>query len=162
MWIFLVYLFLSWKLRGHDIWGPKRNWHESKTGSWTQASSTTPTMQGKIYLITMQGKIYDHHLNTLWQVFLIAFHVKSFLNHNRSSMNTPYHCGFFLKLWDQLLGGLYPTEVLLNLCLNLYLTEVPVKFPKNISGEGLLLRRVCQVLIFMQPTTFLIIVKYSI
>ena len=26
-------------------------------------------------------------------------------------MNTPYHCGFFLKLWDQLLGGLYPTEV---------------------------------------------------
>jgi len=23
-------------------------------------------------------------------------------------MNTPYHCGFFLKLWDSVFGTLYP------------------------------------------------------
>jgi len=33
-----------------------------------------------------------------------------YAHHARSSMNTPYHCGFFLKLWDQLLGSLYPTQ----------------------------------------------------
>jgi len=25
-------------------------------------------------------------------------------------MNTPYHCGFFLKIWDQMFGALYPTQ----------------------------------------------------
>ena len=23
-------------------------------------------------------------------------------------MNTPYHCGFFFKIWDQLFGTMYP------------------------------------------------------
>ena len=30
-------------------------------------------------------------------------------------MNTPYHCGFFLKIWDQMFGALYPTKVLIML-----------------------------------------------
>lgn len=33
-----------------------------------------------------------------------------YAHHARSSMNSPYHCGFFLKLWDQLFGSLYPTQ----------------------------------------------------
>jgi len=33
-----------------------------------------------------------------------------YAHHARSSMNTPYHCGFFLKLWDKLFNGLYPKE----------------------------------------------------
>jgi len=31
-----------------------------------------------------------------------------YAHHARSSMNTPYHCGFFFKIWDQLFGTLYP------------------------------------------------------
>jgi len=31
-----------------------------------------------------------------------------YAHHARSSMNTPYHCGFFLKIWDQLFGTMYP------------------------------------------------------
>jgi len=46
-------------------------------------------------------RIKNRILNTSFQ---------HYAHHARSSMNTPYHCGFFLKLWDQLLGGLYPTE----------------------------------------------------
>jgi len=34
-----------------------------------------------------------------------------YIHHARSSMNTPYHCGFFLKAWDQLFGTCYPSEV---------------------------------------------------
>ena len=29
-------------------------------------------------------------------------------DHFRSSMNTPYHCGFFLKVWDQVFQTCYP------------------------------------------------------
>jgi len=31
-----------------------------------------------------------------------------YAHHARSSMNTPYHCGFFFKIWDQLFGTMYP------------------------------------------------------
>jgi len=31
-----------------------------------------------------------------------------YAHHARSSMNTPYHCGFFLKLWDKVFNTCYP------------------------------------------------------
>ncbi|XP_023336753.1 delta(7)-sterol 5(6)-desaturase erg32 [Eurytemora carolleeae] len=33
-----------------------------------------------------------------------------YAHHARSSMNTPYHCGFFLKIWDQLFSSCYPED----------------------------------------------------
>jgi len=33
-----------------------------------------------------------------------------YAHHARSSMNTPYHCGFFLTVWDRLFGTMYPKE----------------------------------------------------
>jgi len=33
-----------------------------------------------------------------------------YAHHARSSMNTPYHCGFFLKIWDQLFDTCYPKD----------------------------------------------------
>jgi len=33
-----------------------------------------------------------------------------YAHHARSSMNTPYHCGFFLKIWDQLFKCVYPAN----------------------------------------------------
>jgi len=31
-----------------------------------------------------------------------------YAHHARSSMNTPYHCGFFFKIWDKMFGSMYP------------------------------------------------------
>lgn len=33
-----------------------------------------------------------------------------YAHHARSSKNTPYHCGFFLQIWDQLFNTTYPEE----------------------------------------------------
>jgi len=33
-----------------------------------------------------------------------------YAHHARSSMNTPYHCGFFLTVWDRLLNTCYPAD----------------------------------------------------
>jgi len=33
-----------------------------------------------------------------------------YVHHARSSVNTPYHCGFFFKIWDQIFRCCYPKE----------------------------------------------------
>jgi lathosterol oxidase len=33
-----------------------------------------------------------------------------YCHHARASMGRPYHCGFFLKCWDQLFGSMYDGE----------------------------------------------------
>jgi len=33
-----------------------------------------------------------------------------YAHHARSSMNTPYHCGFFLKFWDKVFNTCYPDK----------------------------------------------------
>jgi len=33
-----------------------------------------------------------------------------YVHHARSSFKSPYHCGFFLKIWDQLFGCCYPSD----------------------------------------------------
>jgi len=33
-----------------------------------------------------------------------------YIHHARSIKNKPYHCGFFLKIWDQLFDSMYPED----------------------------------------------------
>ena len=37
-----------------------------------------------------------------------AYH--HYCHHAKAILNKPYHCGFFFKIWDQLTGGMYPTD----------------------------------------------------
>ena len=52
-------------------------------------------------------------------------------------MNTPYHCGFFLKIWDQMFGALYPTQVLImlqahiQLCSCIYICTSLTLYPPS-------------------------------
>ena len=39
-----------------------------------------------------------------------------YLHHARSSMNTPYHTGFYFKIWDQLFGSTYTEACICAQC----------------------------------------------
>jgi len=58
---------------------------------------------------------YGVYLHTGYEHSFISPHngiintsFQHYAHHARSSMNTPYHCGFFIKLWDSLFGTIYP------------------------------------------------------
>lgn len=44
---------------------------------------------------------HNKYINTSFQ---------HYCHHAKSSMNTPYHCGFFFKIWDNLFQCVYPEE----------------------------------------------------
>ena len=44
-----------------------------------------------------------------WIILCHYFYFDS-INTPRSSMNTPYHCGFFLTIWDRLFNTCYPAD----------------------------------------------------
>jgi len=60
---------------------------------------------------------YGVYLHCGYEHALISAHnpvintsFQHYAHHAKSSMNTPYHCGFFLKIWDQLFGCVYPQK----------------------------------------------------
>ncbi len=44
---------------------------------------------------------YSRYINTSFQ---------HYCHHAKSQMNRPYHCGFFIKLWDDMFECVYPEE----------------------------------------------------
>jgi Delta7-sterol 5-desaturase len=57
---------------------------------------------------------YGVYLHSGHELPLISAHnpiinssFQHYLHHARSSMNLPYHTGFYFKIWDQLFGSIY-------------------------------------------------------
>lgn len=61
--------------------------------------------------------VYGVYLHMGYEWELLSAHNKyintsfqHYCHHAKSLMNSPYHCGFFIKLWDQLFDCCYPEE----------------------------------------------------
>jgi len=59
-------------------------------------------------LVLHSGFEFEHIIDAHHPIVNTAF--QHYYHHAASTRNKPYHCGFFLKCWDQLFGSLYPNE----------------------------------------------------
>jgi len=59
-------------------------------------------------LVLHSGFEFEHIIDAHHPIVNTAF--QHYYHHAASTRNKPYHCGFFLKCWDQLFGSVYPDE----------------------------------------------------
>jgi len=59
-------------------------------------------------LVLHSGFEFEHIIDAHHPIVNTAF--QHYYHHAASTRSKPYHCGFFLKCWDQIFGSLYPHE----------------------------------------------------
>jgi len=59
-------------------------------------------------LVLHTGYEFEHIIDAHHPIMNTAF--QHYFHHARSTKNKPYHCGFFLKIWDQKFGSVYEHE----------------------------------------------------
>lgn len=59
-------------------------------------------------LVLHSGFEFEHIVDAHHPIWNTAF--QHYYHHARSTKNKPYHCGFFLKIWDQKFGSVYADE----------------------------------------------------
>lgn len=77
-----------------------------------------PSLRLRAQLYFSTQRLYQHELPALRSPRQVLHLMLSAASINlrtdskcfRSSKNTPYHCGFFLQIWDQLFNTTYPEE----------------------------------------------------